>query len=206
MMATAPPATAGPPAIALPLVQLGPLTWEELFTTPDRVFALPDVPYRMFSAALFNSVDPPEVLLNKLEQTALESPMMVALISDEDPDWITLLKNPRQFVGSLVHPRTLLDRLMYGFSGPDACTLAAIHVPASAFKVSTAYNILDDATAICLGLEGLPADQAHHPYINVGDANMTNSACRRSVLLPIEWHLQLSSQGPSLWHHLEGIL
>ena len=50
------------------------------------MFTLPDVPYGVFSAALFSSVDPPEVLLNKLERTALESPVMVALVLDEDPD------------------------------------------------------------------------------------------------------------------------
>ena len=88
-MATTPPATAGPPLVVPPLAQLRPPTWEELLTTPDRVFTLPDVPYGLFSAALFSSMDPPEVLLNKLEQTALESPVMVALVLDEDLDWIT---------------------------------------------------------------------------------------------------------------------
>ena len=156
---------------------------------------MPDVPHGVFSTALFNTVDPPEVLLNKLERTSLESPVMVALVLDEDPDWITLLKNPRWFVGSLLHPAPL-DGLMYGFSGPDACRLAAVHVPASAFEISAAYNILDDAAVIHLGLEGLLANQTHHPYVNVGTANMTNSACRCSVLLPIEWQLQLSRDHP----------
>ena len=104
MMAATPPAAAGPPAIVPPLAQLGPPTWEELLAAPDRVFTLPDVPYGVFSATLFSSVDLPEVLLNKPEQTALESPVMVALVLDEDPDWITLLKSPRCFVGSRMHP------------------------------------------------------------------------------------------------------
>ena len=194
-MAAAPPAAAGPPPVIPPLGQLGPPTWEELFATPGRAFTSPDVPYGLLAAALFNSMDPPEVLLNKLERTALESPVMVALVLDEDPDWITLLKNPRRFVGSLVHP-TPLDGLIYGFSGPDARTLAAVHIPAMAFEVSAAYNVLDDAAAIRLGLEGLPADQAYHPYVNVGTPNMTNSACRCSVLLPLEWHAQLSKDHP----------
>ena len=194
-MATAPPAAAGPPLMVPPLAQLGPPTWEELLAVPDRVFALPDVPYGLFPAALFSSMDLPEVLLNKLERTALESPVMVALVLDEDPDWIMLLKNPRCFVGSLVHP-TPLDGLIYGFSGPDARTLAAVHIPAMAFEVSTAYNVLDDAATICLGLEGLPADQVYHPYVNAGTPNMMNSACRRSILLPIEWHTQLSKDHP----------
>ena len=100
-MATTPPATAGPPGITPPLGQLGPPTWVELFAAPDRVFALPDVPYGVFSTTLFSSVDPPEVLLNKLEQMALESLVMAALVLGKDPDWITLLKNPRWFMGSL---------------------------------------------------------------------------------------------------------
>ena len=125
-MAAAPPAAAGPPAIVPPLMQLGPPMWEELFAAPERIFALPDTPYGVVSAALFSSLDPPEVLLQKLEQTALESLVVVALVSDEDPDWITLLKSPRRFVGSLVHP-TPLDGLIYGFSGPDAHALAAVH-------------------------------------------------------------------------------
>ena len=120
---------------------------------------------------------------------------MVALVSDEDLDWITVLKTPRHFVGSLMHP-TPLDRLIYGFLGPDTCTLAAVHIPASAFEVSAAYNVLDEAAAIHLGLEGLPVDQVYHPYIDVGTPNMTNSTCRCLVLLPIEWHVQLSEDHP----------
>ena len=106
----------------------------------------------------------------------MESPVMITLVSDEDPDWITLLKSPHHFVGSLVHP-TPLDGHIYGFSGPDVCTLAAVHIPTSAFDISTAYNVLDDAAAIRLGLEGLPQDQPFHPYVNMGTPNMTNSTC-----------------------------
>ena len=124
--------------------------------------------------------------------------MMVDLVSDEDPDWITLLKSPRHFVGSLVHP-TSLDGLIYGFSGPDARSLADVHIPTSAFEISAAYNILDDAAAICLGLEGLPKDQVCHPYVNVGTPNMTNSTCQCTVLLPTQWHAQLAKD------HLHGI-
>ena len=91
-MATAPPAAAGLPLVVPPLTQLGPLMWEELLTAPNRVFALPEVPYGLFTAALFSSMDPPEVLLNKLEWTALESSVMVALVLDEDLDWITSVK------------------------------------------------------------------------------------------------------------------
>ena len=91
-MAATPPAAAGLPLMVPPLAQLGPPTWEELLAAPDRVFALPDVPYGLFSAALFSSMDPPEVLLNKLEWTALESSVMVALVLDEDLDWITSVK------------------------------------------------------------------------------------------------------------------
>ena len=65
-----------------------------------------------------------------------------------------------------------------------------------AFKVSAPYNVLDDAAAIHLGLEGLPVDQVYHSYVNVGTPNMTNSTCRCSVLLPIEWHVQLSKEHP----------
>ena len=157
-MAAAPPATSGPPAITPPIVPPGPPTWEELFTTPDWAFALPAVPYGMFLAAIFNSVDPPETLLNKLEQTALESPVVVALVLDEDPNWSTLLQNPWHFVGSLMHP-TPLNSLIYGFSGLDTQRLAAVHILATAFEISTAFNILDDAAVVCLGLDSLPADQ-----------------------------------------------
>ena len=150
----------------------------------------------MFLAAIFNLVpDPPETLLNKLEWTALESPVVVALVLDEDSDWITLLKNPRCFVGSLMHP-TPLDSLMYGFLGPDARRLAAVHILASVFEVSTAFNVLDDMAAVHLGLEGLPANQAFHPYVNMGTATMMNSTCRHMVLLPIKWHVQLARDFP----------
>ena len=109
----------GPPAAILQLVLPRPPTWEEelFFATADQVFALPAVPYAVLSVIIFNSANPLKTLLNKLECTTLESLVMVTLVSDEDPDWITLLKNPRHFhVDSLLHP-TALDGLLYGFSG-----------------------------------------------------------------------------------------
>ena len=193
-MAAAPPGVV-PPVAMPPVPVTGPPTWEELFTTPERVFSAPAVPYAVISAALFASADPPDVLLTKLERTALESPVVLALVSDEDPSLVTLLKNPRRFVGSLIRP-TPLDGLVFGFSGPDARRLAAVHVPASAFETSAAYNVLDDAGAVRAGLEALPADHAFHPYVNVGTAGMTNSACKRAVLLPTDWHSRLAREFP----------
>jgi hypothetical protein len=73
------------------------------------------VPYAIISAALFASVDPPDVLLTKLECTALESLVVLTLISDEDPGLVTLLKNPCQFISSLIHLMPL-DGLIFGFS------------------------------------------------------------------------------------------
>ena len=139
-MAAIPPAAAGPLAAAPQVALPGPPTWEELFATADWVFTSPAVPFTMLSAAIFNSADPPETLLNKLEQTALESLVMVTLVSDEDPNWITLLKNPRCLAGSLLHP-TALDSLMYGFSRPDTQKLATVHIPASAFKITATFNV-----------------------------------------------------------------
>ena len=195
-MAAAPPVTAGHLAITPQVALPGPPMWEELFATADQIFTVPAVPNGVLLAAvLFNSADPPERLLNKLEQMALESPMVVALVSDEDPDWITLLKNPRHFVGSLLHP-TALDGLMYGFSGPDTRRLAAVHIPASTFEISATFNVLDNAAMVCLGLENLPADQAFHPYVNMGMPNMMNSACWCALLLPVEWHVQLARDFP----------
>ena len=91
-MADMPPA-AGPPAGA-PVPPPGPPSWRELYESADRVFPAPVVPYAVLSAAIFNSGDPPDTLLTRLERTSMESPVMVALISDEAPDWISLLKNP----------------------------------------------------------------------------------------------------------------
>lgn len=105
-MAAAPPAV-GLPAAVPPAAPTGLPTWRELFAAADRVFAEPVVPYGVLSAAFFASADPPEALLNKLERLAQASPVMVALSSEEDPDRISLLKNPRRFVGSLLNPSGL---------------------------------------------------------------------------------------------------
>ena len=195
MMAAIPPAATGPLAAAPQVALPGPLAWEEHFATVDQAFTSPAVPFSVLSATIFNSADPLEMLLSKLEQTALESPIVVALVSDENPDWITLLKNPRCLVGSLLHP-TALDGLMYSFLGPDTQRLAAVHIPTSAFEISAAFNVLDDAVMICLGLENLPVDQVFHPYVKVGTSNMTNLACRCALLLPADWHAQLAREFP----------
>jgi hypothetical protein len=55
---------------------------------------------------------------------------------------------------------------------------------------------LDDPTAVRAGLETLPADQTFHPYVNVGTPLMTNSACKRAILLPVEWHARLARDYP----------
>jgi hypothetical protein len=120
---------------------------------------------------------------------------MLALVSNEDPSWVTLLKNLQHFVGSLLHP-TALDGLIYGFSGPDAQRLAAVHIPVGAFETSAAFNVLDDVAGMCTGLDDLLADQVFHPYVNVDTPGMMNSACKHALLLPTEWHAQLARDFP----------
>ena len=131
-MATVPPATV-PPAL-IPVALLGP-PWRELYNSANYIFPAPITPYALLSAAFFCSMDPPDILLTKLERTSLESPVMIALVLDEAPDSISLVRNPHQFVGSLLNP-SVLDSMVYSFMGPDARNLAAVHVPASAFKMT----------------------------------------------------------------------
>ena len=116
-MAAVPPVV-GPPAPVL-VVPSGPPSWQELYDSAPHAFPAPVIPYALLSTAFFHSVDPPETLLMKLERTSLESPMMMALVSDEAPDTISLLKNPHQYVGSLLNP-SVLDGMVYGFTGPDS--------------------------------------------------------------------------------------
>ena len=160
-MATMPPA-ASPPA-TVPVPPLGLPSWCELYESTDRAFAAPVMPYAILLAAFFNSMDPPDILLtSRLERRSLESLMIVALISDEAPDMISLLKNPRQYVGSLLNPLTL-EGLVYGFMGHDTQNLAAVHILTAAFESTMAYNVLDNPARVCGGLEPLLADQMFHP-------------------------------------------
>ena len=139
-MAAAPPAV-GPPALVA--VPSGLPSWRELYNSTNHIFPAPIIPYALLSAAFFRSVDPPETLLTKLERTSLESPVMIALVSDEALDSISLVKNPCQYISSLLNP-SVLDGLVYGFTGPDTRSLAAVYVPVLAFKTTAAYNVLDD--------------------------------------------------------------
>jgi hypothetical protein len=116
----------------------------------------------------------------------------VALISDEEPERITLLKNPRRFAGSLANPSPL-DGLVYGFAGSDSRTLAAVHLPATAFETSATYNVLDVPVTLRAGLDTLPPDQTFHPYVNAGTPGMTNSSCRRALVLPMPWYVDLAA-------------
>lgn len=104
------------------------------------------------------------------------SPVIITLITDEEPKWITLLKNPHHFTGSLTIPSPL-DGLVYGFAGSDSRTLAAVHLPAMAFETSTAYNMMGDPVALWATLDALPPDQTFHPYVNMGTPDMMNSGC-----------------------------
>ena len=87
-----------------------------MYESADCVFPALVIPYADLSAALFNSMDPPDTLLTRLKRTSLKSPVIVVLIVDEAPDWISLVKNPHWFVGSLLNP-LILDGLVYSFMG-----------------------------------------------------------------------------------------
>ena len=145
-MAAVPPAV-GPPTLIIPMVLLGPPSWCELYDSTKCIFPAPIVPYALLSAAFFHSVDPPETLLTKLERTSLESPVMIALVSDEAPDSISLVKNPHWYIRSLLNP-SVLDSMVYGCMGPDAQNLAAVNVLALAFEMTAAYNVLDDPVTV----------------------------------------------------------
>ena len=120
---------------------------------------------------------------------------MMALVSDEAPDCISLVKNPRQYIGSLLHP-SVLDGMVYGFMGPNAQNLAAVNIPASALETTAAYNVLDDPATLQASLKALPVDQTFHPYVNVGMPNMLSSSCRQAILLPVKWHVRFAQDYP----------
>ena len=144
-MATLPPAV-GPPAL-MPAVPLGPPSWHKLYDAANRIFPALIVPYALLSATFFHSVDPPETLLAKLERTSLDSPVMMALVLDKALDSISLVKNPRRYISSLLNP-SVLDGMVYGFMGPDARNLAAVNILASALKTTVAYNVLGDPVTV----------------------------------------------------------
>ena len=50
-------------------------------------------------------------------------------------------------MGSLLNPSGL-DGLLYGFTGANAPSLAAVHIPASAFEIGPPFNVLDDPAAV----------------------------------------------------------
>ena len=67
-----------------------PPTWAELFTSPQQVFPDPRVDYAIHSASINVSADSPNALLMRVEALARRSPVVLALISDEEPNQITL--------------------------------------------------------------------------------------------------------------------
>ena len=92
--------TAAAPATVVPSrmgVVTRALTWHELFVNAEHVFTEPVVEFGVLAASLFTSADSPDLLLAKVEALAHLSPVVIAMISDEEPDRITLLKNPRRF-------------------------------------------------------------------------------------------------------------
>ena len=92
-----------------------------------------------------------------------------------------------------------IDRLIYGFTGSDAHNLTTVCVPSAAFESSWPYNILDDAAAICAGLDTLPQDQLYHSYVIAGMLDMMTSTCKCAIMLLTQWYGQLAE------HFLDGI-
>ena len=106
-------------AAATPIMGITALpTWAELFMSLQQVFPDPRGDYAILSASINASTDGPDALLMRVEALAHRSPVMLALISDEEPNQITLLKNPCRYTGSLINPSPV-DNLVYGFTGTD---------------------------------------------------------------------------------------
>jgi len=85
MAAIPPVAPGGPALVPAPVLPTGPPSWFELFSSADRMFTEPTVDYGTLSAALVSSADAPDILLGRVETLALRSPVIVALVSDEEP-------------------------------------------------------------------------------------------------------------------------
>ena len=113
----------------------GAPTWRELFVNAEHLFTKPVVEFGVLAASLFTSTNSPNVLLAKVKALACLLPVVIAMISDKEPDQITLLKNPRCFNGSILTPCPI-DGLLYSFAGLDARNLAAVYIPPAAFKSS----------------------------------------------------------------------
>ena len=69
-------------------------TWAELFASPEQIFPDPRVDYTILSVSINAATEGPDTLLTRVEALACRSPVILALISDEEPSQITLLKNP----------------------------------------------------------------------------------------------------------------
>ena len=117
------------------------------------------------------------------------------MISDEEPDWITLLKNPHHFSGSILTPCPI-DGLLYGFTGSDTHNLAAVYIPPAAFKSSGLYNVLNDAATIHASLDMLPQDQLYHSYVVAGTSDMMMSTCKQSIILLTPWCAEICEHFP----------
>ena len=86
MSSTAAPAGAVPATMA---IIAGVLTWNQLFVHAKQIFAKPMVEFGVLVASLFMSAEAPKALLAKLEVLAWLSPIMIAMVSNEEPDQIT---------------------------------------------------------------------------------------------------------------------
>ena len=119
------PATVAPARMG---IVTGVPTWCELFANTEHLFTKPVVEFGVLAASLFTSTDSPDALLAKVEALACLLPVVITMISDEETDHITLLKNPHHFNGSISTPCPI-NGLLYGFAGSDACNLAAVYIP-----------------------------------------------------------------------------
>ena len=92
-----PVSTMGAPSFAVPL------SWTMLFASPNQVLTNPMVTFGVLLASLFASTNALDTLLMRLEALAQHSPIALALVSDEELNQITLLKNPHRYAGSLAN-------------------------------------------------------------------------------------------------------
>ena len=93
MAATAPTTGIVPPVPPTGALAASP-TWAELFASPQQVFPDPRVDFTVLSTLLNTSTDGPDTLLVKVEALACHSPVILVLISNEEPNQITLSRTP----------------------------------------------------------------------------------------------------------------
>ena len=159
-------------------------TFSTLFSTP-AAYEHPNVDYAALTTAFGHAVPTAaQDIRHTCVHASVRTPIALAVISQDDPQAITIVHSVQVFppaLGAAAHPA---DGMAIGFHGNHLDTLIPIFLPTNAFgRPNAATRTLSPEDTVALLVGGA----VFAPIVAAANAAGVDTRVRRVLVLPTEW-------------------